>query len=72
MARSQLAAPTLPLSQLPPVPRLLVALAQVSATWDLRYKGRRALRDLDPHLLRDIGLTAQSAEVESSKPFWRD
>ncbi|GGW22454.1 hypothetical protein GCM10011452_05970 [Gemmobacter lanyuensis] len=54
------------------MPRLLVALAQVWATWDLRYKGRRALRDLDPHLLRDIGLTAQSAEVECRKPFWQD
>ena len=33
---------------------------------------RRALRHLDPHLLRDIGLTEQAAAVEAEKPFWQD
>ncbi|SEN45416.1 Uncharacterized conserved protein YjiS, DUF1127 family [Gemmobacter aquatilis] len=75
MARSQLTAPSLILSNvqpLPPVSRIVIALAQTVLTWDLRRHGRRALRNLDPHLLRDIGLTEQAAAVEAEKPFWQD
>ncbi|MDQ1848061.1 DUF1127 domain-containing protein [Gemmobacter fulvus] len=74
MARSHMTAPTLILSNaraLPPVSRLIVLLAQTVLTWDLRRHGRRALRDLDPHLLRDIGLSEQSAAEEGAKAFWR-
>ena len=33
---------------------------------------RRALAELPPHLLKDIGLTEADRFVESNKPFWRD
>jgi len=59
-------------AQLPPVSRLLVDVALVIAHWETRLRGRRALAQLDDHLLRDIGIDAQVAEVEATKPFWRD
>ncbi|WP_172327304.1 DUF1127 domain-containing protein [Mangrovicoccus sp. HB161399] len=31
---------------------------------------RRQLRQLDAHLLRDLGLTRAQAEREAQKPFW--
>jgi uncharacterized protein YjiS (DUF1127 family) len=36
-----------------------------------RRRERRQLAALDQHLLRDIGLDAQTAESECSKPFWK-
>lgn len=62
---------TLP-AQLPPLSRLLVDVALLIADWESRLRGRRALARLDTHLLRDIGLDAQLAEDEATKPFWRD
>ncbi len=40
--------------------------------WGTRRRDRRALAALDPHLLRDIGLTEDQAAREVQKPFWRD
>lgn len=74
MSRSMQTAPALilsPLQPLPPVTRLLVVLAQKVLIWDLRRHGRRSLNRLDAHMLRDIGLTAEAAQIESAKPFWR-
>jgi uncharacterized protein YjiS (DUF1127 family) len=31
---------------------------------------RKALAKLDPHLLRDIGLTTEEAQAELSRPLW--
>ena len=31
---------------------------------------RRTLRTLEPHLLRDIGLTEAEARREAERPFW--
>ena len=36
-----------------------------------RQQQRRALRALNRHLLRDIGITPEQAEAEARKPFWR-
>jgi uncharacterized protein YjiS (DUF1127 family) len=36
-----------------------------------RRRDRKALAQLDPHLLRDIGIDAEDARVESTKPFWQ-
>jgi uncharacterized protein YjiS (DUF1127 family) len=58
--------------QLPPLSRLLVAAALLWADWESRARSRRALGQLDPHLLRDIGLTTDLATEETRKPFWRD
>lgn len=57
---------------LAPVARVLNALTVLAVTWGNRHRTRRVLRDLDPHLLRDIGLPEHLAHVEGSKPFWRD
>lgn len=36
-----------------------------------RQQQRRALRELDRHMLDDIGVTPEEAEAEARKPFWR-
>ncbi|EEW25548.1 DUF1127 domain-containing protein [Rhodobacter ferrooxidans] len=52
--------------------RPLTRLQRLARFWAARQDSRRALAQLDPHLLRDIGLSAQDAGMESEKPFWRD
>lgn len=44
------------------LPRLLDLIA-------LRRQ-RRDLRDLPPHILRDIGLTEDEARAEADRPLW--
>ncbi len=39
--------------------------------WEKRLRDRAALRDMDSHLLRDIGLAPEDAAREAAKPFWR-
>lgn len=39
--------------------------------WLERRRQRLALRDLDDHLLRDIGVDRSDALMEVRKPFWR-
>lgn len=53
-----------------PVSRGLAALAVTVATWETRAVTRRALRDLDPARLPDIGLTTAEVLRETAKPFW--
>jgi uncharacterized protein YjiS (DUF1127 family) len=36
-----------------------------------RQRQRRALRELDDRMLRDIGLTRDQAQDEARKPFWK-
>ena len=59
-------------SRLPPLSRLLVAVALVLADWDARRRSRNALTRLDDHMLRDIGLSPDHVQDECAKPFWRD
>lgn len=47
-------------------PRRANLIGRVFDTW----RQRRALSDLDPHLLRDIGLSEYSAQAESRRPLW--
>lgn len=47
-------------------------LARKLALWFTRYQQRRVLRELDAHLLRDIGITPEQARREAAKPFWID
>jgi uncharacterized protein YjiS (DUF1127 family) len=49
------------------VRRLRLALHLAAA----RRRDRKALAQLDAHLLRDIGLTPDEAYVETVKPFWQ-
>ena len=39
--------------------------------WQDRVRGRQQLRELDDHVLHDIGITRLQAEAEATKPFWR-
>lgn len=56
---------------LPPVANAVFALAVTVMKWEQRHQTRRALMRLDPHLLKDIGVSAQVAEVEYKKAFWQ-
>ena len=40
-------------------------------TWKMRATTRRALRELSPERLRDIGVDSGDAAREAGKPFWR-
>ena len=54
-----------------PIPRLgAIALLGL---WLERARSRRQLRLLlvNPHVLADLGLTRDEADLESIKPFWR-
>lgn len=46
------------------------SLLQRIATWHRVARQRRQLRELDPRLLADMGLTAEDAAREASRPFW--
>lgn len=59
-------------ARLPPLSRLLVSVALLLADWDARRRSRNALTRLDAHMLRDIGLSPDSARAECGKPFWQD
>ena len=55
---------------LPPFSRLLMGIAVLVARWEMNTRTRKALRNLDDHLLRDVGLDQITAQSESDKPFW--
>jgi uncharacterized protein YjiS (DUF1127 family) len=50
--------------------RLLQALLTFEA-WSERHRQRRALLDLDEHMLRDIGLSHADVASEAGKRFWQ-
>lgn len=54
-----------------PLSRVAFAVARTVLAWETRRMERHALRRLDDHLLRDIGLPVEEARVEAQKPFWR-
>mgnify|MGYP001050125858 CR=1 FL=1 len=68
----QITAAALTSRPLPPLSRIALSFALTVFAWETRAKSRRALRRLDPHMLRDIGLDPAQAADESIKPFWRD
>jgi uncharacterized protein YjiS (DUF1127 family) len=49
---------------------LSTALA-TSRLWMRRRHDRRALLQLDNHMLRDIGFDRAQADAMASRPFWR-
>lgn len=57
---------TLALRLLARRPRPLAALAAALEA----HRSRKALARLDPHLLRDIGLTHDEARTEAARPLW--
>ncbi len=56
---------------LTPTVSVFLACVVVMAKWSERRRSRKALADLDPHLLKDIGLTPSEAHREATRPFWR-
>ncbi len=55
----------------PHVPSVVGAIAEAIATWRQRARERSQLALLSDRDIRDLGLTAQDAEYEINKPFWR-
>lgn len=56
---------------MPVLAHLAITFAVYLTAWDHRRRSRQALRNLDDHMLRDIGLTASTAHIEADKPFWK-
>lgn len=49
---------------------MFTAAVRTVRTWHERARSRRALAELSPHLLKDIGVSGYDARAESIKPFW--
>jgi uncharacterized protein YjiS (DUF1127 family) len=70
-AMTQISAYALSTHPLPPFSRVLLRLTLVAVTWEMRRRTRQNLRNLDDHMLSDIGLDPATASAEAAKPFWR-
>ena len=57
---------------LPAISVMSLRVAVLFAKWDTHRRTRRDLADLEPHLLRDIGVTPDEARREARLPFWQD
>ena len=57
---------------MPPVSAAIVALVKLVRSWQDCRQTRAALKRLDPHMIRDIGLTPREVLAEADKPFRRD
>ncbi len=57
---------------LAPFLQRIARAVQTALTFAEIARSRRALRRLDDHLLRDIGLTRHEAEALASQPIWPD
>jgi uncharacterized protein YjiS (DUF1127 family) len=44
---------------------------RIVSRWHGRARQRQDLRDLNDHLLDDIGITRKATETEALKPFWQ-
>jgi len=40
--------------------------------WQINWRTRRQLAQLDGYQLKDIGVSRGQAQEEAAKPFWRD
>lgn len=47
-------------------------VAMAMQSWSDRWKQRQALMRLDDHLLKDIGVSRADADLEGTKPFWKE
>lgn len=50
---------------------LLSDAAAMIATWRWRWRERRTIRQLDDHMLRDIGIDRFTAEQIGARAFWK-
>ncbi|MEZ5628067.1 MAG: DUF1127 domain-containing protein [Rhodocyclaceae bacterium] len=46
------------------------AVRTTITVWRQRSASRRELRELDEHVLRDVGISRGQADFEGNKPFW--
>ncbi|MEM9371675.1 MAG: DUF1127 domain-containing protein [Pseudomonadota bacterium] len=60
-----------PISRLAGCREICSHLINLVRLWRHRARTRMELSDLEPHMLRDIGVTPEQAEHEIAKPFWR-
>lgn len=58
-------------AQLPTVARLAVTIAVLAVKWDMNRRSRKTLSRLDPHQLRDIGISQSAAMTEANKRFYQ-
>lgn len=49
----------------------LSPLRRLVRLWIRRDRSRRALAELEPRMLCDIGVDPGAAAAEAAKPFWR-
>jgi uncharacterized protein YjiS (DUF1127 family) len=47
-------------------------IAETTQPWFERWRQRQALMRLDDHLLKDIGVSRADADLEGTKPFWKE
>ncbi len=52
--------------------RILLKMLDASLAWAEVSRQRRALLALSDDMLKDIGISRAQANLEGSKPFWRD
>lgn len=48
----------------------LMAIASTAMRWRHRARSRAHLRELEAHLLDDIGMLPEQRDCEAHKPFW--
>ncbi|WP_370401507.1 DUF1127 domain-containing protein [Sulfitobacter sp. JB4-11] len=56
---------------LPFAARWAVTFAVCVTKWSIRTRTRRALSQLEPWQLADVGLTPEQAFTEASRAFWQ-
>jgi uncharacterized protein YjiS (DUF1127 family) len=52
--------------------RALWGMLDILLTWQDNARQRHELLALDDYMLKDIGISRAQADLEGSKPFWRD
>lgn len=55
---------------LTPTVSFILAVVVLVQKWQERRRTRRALANMDDHILKDIGVTRPQAQKESLRPFW--
>ncbi|WP_299725530.1 DUF1127 domain-containing protein [uncultured Tateyamaria sp.] len=58
-------------TRIPAASVIALRVAVTMSKWATRRRERLALKLLDDHLLRDVGLTPDEAYRESRRVFWR-
>ncbi len=51
---------------------IVAAMMALVTGWRLRARERRALGQLDDHMLFDIGVDPVTARQEAARPFWEE